>query len=283
VDTPGLSSVAGHLEVSNASKSFEDSGRTTLVVDRCSLSLEPGLLTVMVGPSGCGKTTLINLIAGYEKATSGEIHLDGRPVNRPGEDRLVVFQETALFPWMSVLDNVAFGPLSRNTGPRAKVIERALALLDKVGLNGFARRYPGQLSGGMQRRVELARAIINEPRVMLMDEPFRGLDAMTRELMQEHYLALFELRPRKMRSWHSTRKARRWSPQAPSTKNETRKSTVTRLVRGRSLLVTAGLPVECFIYFCKSVNYASIYKLAKNRVALILGHKARNDITDRRT
>ncbi len=196
MDTPGLSSVAGHLEVSNASKSFEDSGRTTLVVDRCSLSLEPGLLTVMVGPSGCGKTTLINLIAGYEKATSGEIHLDGRPVNRPGEDRLVVFQETALFPWMSVLDNVAFGPLSRNTGPRAKVIERALALLDKVGLNGFARRYPGQLSGGMQRRVELARAIINEPRVMLMDEPFRGLDAMTRELMQEHYLALFELRPR---------------------------------------------------------------------------------------
>jgi NitT/TauT family transport system ATP-binding protein len=97
---------------------------------------------------------------------------------------------------MSVLDNVAFGPLARGTGARTEVLQRARTLLGKVGLRGFADRYPRQLSGGMQRRVELARAIINEPTLMLMDEPFRGLDAMTRELMQEHYLRLFEERPR---------------------------------------------------------------------------------------
>ncbi len=186
----------GRLDVHEVTKSFDDANPTTLVVDRCSFSLEPDTLTVMVGPSGCGKSTLINLIAGYEPPTSGAIVLDGRAVNGPAADRLVVFQETALFPWMSVLDNVAFGPLSRGTGERAEVLLRARSLLEKVGLRGFADRYPSQLSGGMQRRVELARAIINEPRVMLMDEPFRGLDAMTRELMQEHYLRLFENRPR---------------------------------------------------------------------------------------
>jgi NitT/TauT family transport system ATP-binding protein len=191
-----LSLRLGRLDVDEVSKSFDDSSRTTFVVDRCSFSLEPEKLTVMVGPSGCGKSTLINLIAGYERPTSGAILLDGRPVSGPAEDRLVVFQETALFPWMSVLNNVAFGPLSRGTGDRTEVLERAGSLLEKVGLRGFADRYPSQLSGGMQRRVELARAIINEPRVMLMDEPFRGLDAMTRELMQEHYLRLFENRPR---------------------------------------------------------------------------------------
>jgi NitT/TauT family transport system ATP-binding protein len=196
VDPARLKAPVGRLEVRHVSKAFGDSGGAALVLDRCSLELEPGTLTVMVGPSGCGKTTLINLIAGYERPTSGEIRLDGRTVNGPGADRLVVFQETALFPWMSVLDNVAFGPLARGTGARAEVLQRARTLLGQVGLRGFADRYPRQLSGGMQRRVELARAIINEPTLMLMDEPFRGLDAMTRELMQEHYLRLFEERPR---------------------------------------------------------------------------------------
>jgi NitT/TauT family transport system ATP-binding protein len=191
-----LSTRLGRLDVREVTKSFDDTSRTTLVVERCSFSLEPDKLTVMVGPSGCGKSTLINLIAGYERPTSGAILLDGQAVNGPAEDRLVVFQETALFPWMSVVDNVAFGPLSRGTAEHAEVLERARSLLEKVGLRGFADRYPSHLSGGMQRRVELARAIINEPRVMLMDEPFRGLDAMTRELMQEHYLRLFENRPR---------------------------------------------------------------------------------------
>ena len=196
MESAALNPIAGRLDVRNASKAFDDSGGATLVVDRCSFELEPGSLTVMVGPSGCGKSTLINLIAGYERPTSGEILLDQQAVSGPGADRLVVFQETALFPWMSVVDNVAFGPLSRGTEAHAAVFARARALLGEVGLRGFADRYPSQLSGGMQRRVELARAIINEPRVMLMDEPFRGLDAMTRELMQQHYVRLFEERPR---------------------------------------------------------------------------------------
>lgn len=186
----------GKLVLRDVSKTFVSNGTASPVVANCSLTLEPGKLTAMVGPSGCGKTTLINVIAGYERPTSGTIELDGRPVDGPGDDRLVVFQETALFPWMTVLDNVAFGPLARGTGSRADVLDRARTLLAEVGLRGFADRFPSQLSGGMQRRVELARAIINEPRVMLMDEPFRGLDAMTRELMQEHYLRLFEQHPR---------------------------------------------------------------------------------------
>jgi NitT/TauT family transport system ATP-binding protein len=191
-----MSDATGRLDVRDVGKAFSVGRGTTVVVDGCSFSLEPNALTVMVGPSGCGKTTLINLIAGYERPSCGEIVLDGRPVSGPGEDRLVVFQETALFPWMSVIDNIMFGPLARGVAGRGEVRERAGRLLAKVGLRGFADRYPTQLSGGMQRRVELARAIINEPQVMLMDEPFRGLDAMTRELMQEHYLRLFEERPR---------------------------------------------------------------------------------------
>jgi NitT/TauT family transport system ATP-binding protein len=187
-------SVAGALEVRDVTKGFGTS-ESSLAVDRCSFSLEPDRLTVMVGPSGCGKTTLINLIAGYEQPTSGSIRFDGAPVKGPSADRLVVFQETALFPWMTVVDNVAFGPLARGVPP-ADALRRSHDLLERVGLSGFATRYPSQLSGGMQRRAELARAIVNEPRLMLMDEPFRGLDAMTRELMQEHYLRLFEERPR---------------------------------------------------------------------------------------
>jgi NitT/TauT family transport system ATP-binding protein len=147
--------------------------------------------TVVVGPSGCGKTTLINLIAGYESPDSGSILASGRPVNGPKWDRLVVFQETALFPWKSTLDNVTFGPISRGVR-RGEVEARATNIIRKFGLFGFEAKYPAQLSGGMQRRAELARAIINTPSVMLLDEPFRGLDAMTRGLMQEYLLGLFE-------------------------------------------------------------------------------------------
>src|SRR5262245_396902 len=145
----------------------------------------------MIGPSGCGKSTLINLIAGYEAPTDGLVLIDGQRIEGPGRDRLVVFQETALFPWMTSLENVMFGPEVRGMS-RRESRQEAWRLLEKVGLKGFEDKYPAQLSGGMQRRCELARALINQPRVMLMDEPFRGLDAMTRELMQEYVLRLFE-------------------------------------------------------------------------------------------
>ena len=163
-----------------------------VVLDECSFTVAKGRLNVLIGPSGCGKTTIVNLLAGYERPTSGEILLDGNPVTRPGWTRLVVFQETALFPWLSVLDNVVFGPVVRGALKPEASRREARRLLELVGLQDFSDKYPLQLSGGMQRRAELARAIINEPTVMLMDEPFRGLDAMTRMLMQEHYLRLFE-------------------------------------------------------------------------------------------
>jgi NitT/TauT family transport system ATP-binding protein len=163
-----------------------------VVLDDCSFVVARGKLNVLIGPSGCGKTTVVNLLAGYERPTKGEILLDGEPVTRPGWTRLVVFQETALFPWLSVLDNVMFGPSVRGAMKRDERKREARHLLEMVGLRDFADKYPLHLSGGMQRRAELARAMVNKPKVMLMDEPFRGLDAMTRKLMQEHYLRLFE-------------------------------------------------------------------------------------------
>jgi NitT/TauT family transport system ATP-binding protein len=179
------------VECRAVGKMFGEEWAQKVVVQDASFVVEEGQLNVLIGPSGCGKSTLINLIAGYEAPTAGEILIDGRRVTGPGRDRLVVFQETALFPWMSSLENVMFGPLVRDAN-RREARQEARALLEKVGLKGFEDKYPSQLSGGMQRRCELARALINRPKIMLMDEPFRGLDAMTRELMQEYLLRLFE-------------------------------------------------------------------------------------------
>ena len=171
-------------------KNYGDEFDVKTVVRNCSFAMERGKFTVLIGPSGCGKTTIINLIAGYERPTTGRIICDGKDVVGPTRDRLVVFQETALFPWMTVFQNVMYGP-SVQRG-RSGVEKEATALLAKVGLQDFRNKYPNQLSGGMQRRAELARALINKPRVLLMDEPLRGLDAMTRQLMQEYLLKLFE-------------------------------------------------------------------------------------------
>jgi len=162
------------------------------VIEDCTMTMEPGKLTVLVGPSGCGKTTLINLMAGYEAPDVGEILLDGEIVRGPGQDRLVVFQESALFPWMTTWENITCGPKVGRTLGSQEIEERGNALLRTVGLADFRDKYPSQLSGGMQRRAELARAMINRPKVMFMDEPFRGLDAMTRSLMQEYYARIFE-------------------------------------------------------------------------------------------
>lgn len=164
----------------------------TVILKNCSFSVEPGKLTVLIGPSGCGKTTVVNLIAGYERPDLGSVEMDGKKITGPNWERLVVFQETALYPWLTCYENVMFGPLSRKVMAKEKAHEETLMLLAKVGLEDFRDKYPSQLSGGMQRRAELARALINQPKVMLMDEPFRGLDAMTRQLMQEYYLKLFE-------------------------------------------------------------------------------------------
>ena len=198
VDNPSSASAdahaAGksHLVVENISKGYGDEWDFQDVISELSLDVLPGKMTVVVGPSGCGKSTLVNLIAGYEKPDTGRIEIDDKLVTGPGKDRMVVFQETALIPWQTTYQNVAFGPKLRGEKRGSELDEEVKRLLVKVGLGEFMYKYPLQLSGGMQRRAELARALINQPRIMIMDEPFRGLDAMSRGLMQEFFLRLFE-------------------------------------------------------------------------------------------
>jgi NitT/TauT family transport system ATP-binding protein len=161
------------------------------VVEDLSFALEPGRVTAMIGPSGCGKSTIGFLIAGYHRPSQGEIRLAGKAVRGPSHERFLVFQETSLMPWMTTIENVMFGPRARGV-KRREARAAAEAVLARVGLAEFHDSYPGQLSGGMQRRAEFARALVNEPRAIVLDEPFRGLDAMTRGLMQQYYAELNE-------------------------------------------------------------------------------------------
>ncbi len=182
----------GEVVFENVSRIFRSRKTHTTILEDCGFKVEKGKLTVLIGPSGCGKTTIINLIAGYERPDRGKVLMDGHTVAGPNWERLVIFQETALFPWLTCYENVMFGPSAHATMSKADAHEEAIMLLDRVGLKDFKDKYPMQLSGGMQRRAELARALINKPKIMLMDEPFRGLDAMTRELMQQYYMKLFD-------------------------------------------------------------------------------------------
>jgi NitT/TauT family transport system ATP-binding protein len=176
----------------NVGKVYGEEWERQEVIRNITMVLKPGELTAVVGPSGCGKTTLVNLVAGFERPDTGEILLNGKRITGPGHDRMVVFQETALLPWLTAYKNVIFGPNLRGDTPTGELEKEANRLLEKVGLGEFKDKYPLQLSGGMQRRAELAQAMINHPLLLIMDEPFRGLDAMTRELMQEFFLRLFE-------------------------------------------------------------------------------------------
>ena len=185
----------GEVVLRDVSKFYGPERFATQVVRDCSFVAPAQKFTIVIGPSGVGKSTLVRLIAGFEKPTSGEILIDGRPVTGPARDRLVVFQETALFPWMTTERNILFGPKARGEQTAASA-KRADFLLGKVGLSAFRKHFPSQLSGGMQRRAELARALINNPDVMILDEPFRGLDAMTKKLMLEYYARLSEEQPR---------------------------------------------------------------------------------------
>ncbi len=189
--TLGAAVQPGEIAVSHVGRNYGSARLHKDVVKDCSFTIERGKLTVMIGPSGCGKSTIIRLLAGFEKPSSGTVTLDGEPITGPNRDRLVLFQETALFPWMTTYDNILYGPRARGEVTR-ETLDQAEFLLSKVGLQDFRNKYPGQLSGGMQRRAELARAMINNPRVMILDEPFRGLDAMTKELMWEYYSRLYE-------------------------------------------------------------------------------------------
>lgn len=182
----------GALAVRDVVKVHDPAGARLLAVDRCSFDIAAGEICMIVGPSGCGKTTLLGAIAGFHGLDAGSIHLDGVMLCGPGRlqapvgpDRIVVFQNGALFPWKTALQNVAFGPLMQGHAPRDEVFERARALMAEFGLGGFEQTYPGELSSGLRRRVEIARALMNDPAVLLLDEPYRALDALTRSLMHE--------------------------------------------------------------------------------------------------
>ena len=169
------------LAIENVSKSFRTASGTVLALDRISLSVAEAEFVCLVGASGCGKSTLLNIIAGLEKPDSGAVLADGKPVSTPGRERLVMFQESALFPWLDVLGNVLFGlKLKPNLTNRDR-LDVAKYYLELVGLTRFERANIHELSGGMKQRVALARALAPNPRVMLMDEPFAALDALTRE------------------------------------------------------------------------------------------------------
>jgi NitT/TauT family transport system ATP-binding protein len=177
------------VEVVRVSKQFGDGEDRDVVValDDVSLVVEEGEFVSLLGPSGCGKTTLLHIVAGFEQATRGEVRVDGRPVRGPGADRGMVFQDYALFPWKTLLENVMFGPVIAGV-PRAQAEQTAREFVALVGLTGFEHRYPHELSGGMRQRCALARAVANNPDVLLMDEPLAAIDALTRNSLQEEIL-----------------------------------------------------------------------------------------------
>jgi NitT/TauT family transport system ATP-binding protein len=182
---PEVSSVVPKVSLDGISLSYATSAKGRLVaLENISLQVNPGEFLCIVGPSGCGKSTLLHLIAGLHRQTSGQVLVDGKPVNGPGTDRILIFQELGLFPWLTVGQNVEFGMKMKNI-PRAEREEKIQSYLRMVHLSKFRNSYIHQLSGGMRQRVALARALATEPDVLLMDEPFAALDAQTRDLLHD--------------------------------------------------------------------------------------------------
>jgi len=179
------------LSINNLRKTFPKEDGEMVAIEDFSLKVKEGEFVCILGPSGCGKTTLLRMIAGLEKPTSGELLLNNVPITKPGSDRGMVFQEFALFPWRTVRKNIEFGLEVKGVPPeeRKRISQR---FIDLVGLNGFEDYHPPQLSGGMKQRVGIARALANEPMILLMDEPFGALDAQTRNLMQKELLRIWK-------------------------------------------------------------------------------------------
>jgi NitT/TauT family transport system ATP-binding protein len=175
------------IELKDVSKRYGE----MLALDNVSLQIQPGEFVVIVGASGCGKSTTLNLIAGFEHPSSGQVSVEGVPVTGISPKTGMVFQQYALFPWLSVIDNVAYGLKMKGIGKQERR-QIAQGYIDMVGLRGFEQSYPKQLSGGMKQRVTIARVLANDPAVMLFDEPFAALDAMTRQVLQEELVRIYE-------------------------------------------------------------------------------------------
>jgi NitT/TauT family transport system ATP-binding protein len=190
VEGPSPESGQPALTIRNISKIFEVAGAPVSILDNICFKALPGELICLLGPSGCGKTTLLNIIAGLTPAAGGTVYVQGHATTRPGSDRCVVFQEDALFPWLTVRENIGFGLKGRL--PAAAARNEVDRFINLVGLDGYGDYLPRELSGGMKQRVALARVLILKPHVLLMDEPFGALDAQTREEMQQLLLALWQ-------------------------------------------------------------------------------------------
>ena len=189
----------GAISIRNVTKIYDPEGVNVLAVDNCSLEIGAGEVCMIVGPSGCGKTTLLNAIAGFHSVTFGEIRLDGevlcneqQPLASQGADRVVVFQNGALFPWKTLGDNVAYGPMVQGTLSKSEAREKARDMLAEAGLADVADKFPGEVSSGMARRAEIVRALINNPKVLLLDEPYRAMDALTKSIMHEALLEMYD-------------------------------------------------------------------------------------------
>ena len=179
-----------HIQISKVSKIFSSGESEVIALDDINLDIKPGEFICLLGPSGCGKSTLLNAVAGFSSPTAGSILVDGEPVQKPGPDRGMVFQEYALFPWMTVEKNIAFG-LEIKKLPKSQIKEKVSALLAMLNLQDFRDRYPKDLSGGMRQRVAIARVLALDSPIMLMDEPFGALDSLTRRSLQDELLRIW--------------------------------------------------------------------------------------------
>jgi len=198
-EKPAISeAAAGKISIRDVGIIYDPEGVHVVAVKNCSLEIPAGEFCVIVGPSGCGKTTLLNAIAGFHGVTSGEIYLDDEllcspeKTTDPGADRIVVFQNGALFPWNTVLENVIYGPVVQGKMTRPEAREAGHEMLLQMGLSGISHSYPSEISSGMRRRVEIARAMMNDPKVLLLDEPFRAMDALTKTVIQKYLLDVYD-------------------------------------------------------------------------------------------
>ena len=182
---------AAKIQIAGLGKTYRSREGEVVALEGVDLAVDTGEFVTIVGPSGCGKSTLLYILAGFLPPNTGTVRVDGQPVRGPGVDRGIVFQEYALFPWLTVFQNLTYG-LEMTGVPRGEREETARRYVKLIGLEGFERRFPRELSGGMKQRVAIARTLAYDPDILLLDEPFGALDAQTRELMQDELLRIWE-------------------------------------------------------------------------------------------